>query len=258
MLNKNCNCACCNPKTKKILAVLIVAFIIFAVFVFAIKVFKEIDENGKNFNQQNTINITGKGEIFIKPDIAKISVSVEKNAYSLSDAQNQATNAINNVTKFLKDSGIEDKDIKTTNYNIYPRYDYIRDKGQVFRGYTVSQTLEVKIRKIGDTGKILAGVTSAGANQISGVSFTIDNEEVVKREARQKAIADAKEKAKQLAKDLGIKIGRLISFSESGNGDIIMPYAMKSEALGTGGPEPEIPSGENTVTVTVNLTYQIK
>jgi len=234
--------------------VLLSLLIAVLIFYFGVKSFNEMDNIS---DRQNTISVTGKGEIFIKPDIAKISVSVEKEAVSIADVQKQATDAINKIVEFLKSSGIEDKDIKTTNYSIYPRYDYLRT-GQVFRGYVVSQTLDVKIRKIDDAGKILAGATSAGANQIGGVSFTVDNEEAVKQEARQKAIADAKEKARQLAKDLGIKIGRLTNFSESGNGDIIMPYAMKSETLGTGGPEPEIPSGENKVTVTVNLTYQIK
>jgi len=231
-------------------------FIIVLIFYFGVKSFNEIDNRPV---QQNNISVTGKGEIFVKPDITKVSVSVEKNAYSVSDAQSQATNAINNVTKFLKDSGIEDKDIKTVNYSIYPRYDYLENQGRVFRGYTISQTLEIRIRKIEDTGKILAGVTSAGANQVGGVSFTIDDEEGVKRQARQEAINDAKAKAKQLAKDLGVKIVRLVSFSESGNDYYSPYYAESAKILGTGGgPEPEIPSGENKVTINVNLVYQIK
>ncbi len=246
-------------KLKEILMVVLGVFIIVLIFYFGVKSFNEIDNKGKVPGQQNTISVSGKGEIFIKPDIAKVSVSVEKNAYSVSDAQSQATNAINNVTKFLKDSGIEDKDIKTVNYSIYPRYDYLENQGRVFRGYTISQTLEIKIRKIEDTGKILAGVTSAGANQVGGVSFTIDDEERVKRQARQEAINDAKAKAKQLSKDLGVKIVGLISFSESGNDYYPPYYAESAKVLGTGGGEvPEVPSGENKITVNVYLTYQIK
>lgn len=232
-------------------------FIIVLIFYFGVKSFNEIDSRP---DQQNNISVTGKGEIFVKPDIAKVSVSVEKNAYSISDAQSQATNVINNVTKFLKDSGIEDKDIKTVNYSIYPRYDYLENQGRVFRGYTVSQTLEVKLRKIEDTGKILAGVTSAGANQVGGVSFTIDDEEGVKRQARQEAINDAKAKAKELAKDLGVRMGRLINYYEGENDWVPSPYGTKESILGVGGGEtaPEIPSGENKVIVNVTLTYQIK
>ena len=158
----------------------------------------------------------------------------------------------------MKESLVEDKDIKTTNYNIYPRYDWIEKIGRVFRGYAVTQTLEIKIRKIDKAGEILAGITKAGANQVGGVSFVIDDEEAAKRDARQKAIADAKTKAEQLAKDLGVKIVRLMSFSENGGN---YPYPVyKSEAMGIGGaePAPAVPAGENTVTVNVSLTYEIK
>ncbi len=106
---------------------------------------------GKDIMPTNTISVSGKGEVFVKPDIAKISVSVEKEAVSVTEAQNQATEAINKITFFLKESSVEDKDIKTTNYNIYPRYDWIEKAGRVFRGYVVSQTLEIKIRKIDKT-----------------------------------------------------------------------------------------------------------
>lgn len=245
---------------------LIIIFSIFLavlVLFFAVKTFNEVQSGkyiGQDITPSSTISISGKGEVFVKPDIAKISVSVEKEAVSVTEAQNQATEAINKITSFLKESSVEDKDIKTTNYNIYPRYDWIEKTGRVFRGYVVSQTLEIKIRKIDKTGEILAGVTKAGANQVGGVSFTIDDEEAVKREARQKAINDAQTKAEQLAKDLGVKIVRLVNFSESGNGGIIMPYKMEAmEATGMGGGgEPEIPSGENTVTINVYLTYEIK
>ncbi len=236
--------------------------IILGIFL-AVQAYNGIQEGryiGKDIMPTNTISVSGKGEVFVKPDIAKISVSVEKEAVSVLEAQNQATEAINKITAFLKESGIEDKDIKTTNYNIYPQYDYLEKTGRVFRGYIVGQTLEVKIRKIDEAGKILAGVTQAGANQVGGISFAIDDEEAAKRDARQKAIADAKTKAEQLAKDLGVKIVRLVNFSESG--EIPYPYPIyKTEALGVGGgPEisPEIPSGENTVTVNVSLTYEIK
>jgi uncharacterized protein YggE len=248
-------------KTKKILIALLSLFLAVLAVFFAVKVINEIKSGeyiGKDLPSVNTVTVSGKGEVFVRPDIAKISVSVEKEAVSVLEAQSQATEVINKITAFLKESGVEDKDIKTTNYNIYPRYDYLEKTGRVFRGYIVDQTLEIKIRKIDEAGKILAGITQAGANQIGGISFAIDDEEAAKRDARQKAIVDAKTKAEQLAKDLGIKFGHLISFSENGGG---YPYPVyKSEALGMGGaePAPAVPAGENTVTVNVSLTYEIK
>ncbi len=251
----------CVIKSKKLLILILAVFLAVLVIFFAVKTINEARSGkyiGKDIASMNIVTVSGKGEVFVKPDIAKISVSVEKEAVSVLEAQNQATEAINKITAFLKESGVEDKDIKTTNYSIYPQYDYLEKTGRVFRGYIVDQTLEVKIRKIDEAGKILAGVTQAGANQVGGISFTIDDEEAAKRDARQKAIADAKTKAEQLAKDLGVKFGHLISFSENGGS---YPYPVyKSEALGMGGaePAPAVPTGENTVTVNVSLTYEIK
>jgi hypothetical protein len=248
-----------NEKFKPLI-LLTSLFLAVLIIFFAVKTFNEV-QSGKYIGQDiifsSAINVSGKGEVFVKPDIAKISISMEKEAVSVTEAQNQATESINKITSFLKESLVEDKDIKTTNYNIYPRYDWIEKIGRVFRGYVVNQTLEIKIRKIDKTGEVLAGITQAGANQVGGVSFTIDDEEAVKREARQKAITDAKTKAEQLAKDLGVKLVRLVSFSENGGSYPIPIY--ESEALGIGrGEAPEIPAGENIVTVNVSLTYEIK
>lgn len=234
------------------------AFIIVLIVYFGVKSFNEIDNRP---DQQNAISVTGNGEVFVKPDVAQISLTVEKEAVSVIGAQEAATQAINKVVAFLKESKIEDKDIKTTNYNIYPRYDYLERSGRVLRGYVVSQTLDVKIRKIDEAGKILGGATMAGANQVGGINFTVDDMEAIKRQARQEAINDAKEKAKQLVKDLEVRMGRLINYSEGGNNWIPLPYATRESALGMGGGgeiAPEIPSGENKVTISVTLTYQIK
>lgn len=250
-------------KLKKIMAALASVFLAVLVIFFIAKSFNEIEQRkyiGQDIIPVNTITVSGKGEIFTKPDIAKISISVEKEALSVAEAQNKATEDINKIIAFLKGSSIEDKDIKTTNYNIYPRYDYLEEQGRVFRGYTVTQTLEIKIRKIDETGKILSGAALAGANQVGGIYFTVDDEEAPKREARQKAIIDAKEKSDQLAKDLGVKIVRLVSFYESG-GDSPYLYNLKAAGFGMGGeaaPAPEIPAGENKITTTVSLTYEIK
>lgn len=98
-----------------------------------------------------------------------------------------------------------------------------------------------------------------GANQVGGINFVIDDEDAVKEEARKQAIEKAKEKADQIAKDLGVSFGRLVSFYES-SGDFPIYRSYMAEGVGGGepAPAPEIPSGENKVTVTVNLTYEIK
>lgn len=243
-----------NEKLQKVLIVLAAVLAVF-VAVKAYNGFLEGKYIGKEFAPTSTISVSATGEVFAKPDIAQISLSVIKEAKTVIDAQKQNSEAINKITKFLKDSGVEDKDIKTTGYNIYPLYDYIEKQGRVFRGYEVRQSLEVKIRKIDDAGKILAGAAEAGANEVSGLSFKVDDEEVLKREARKQAIDKAKEKAGQLAKDLNINLLRLVNFSESGDAPI---YMMRAEGTGGGAVAPEIPTGENKISISVNLTYEIR
>lgn len=247
-----------SENLNKLLSILAVVLIIFV----GVRAYNGIIESkyiGNDVYPNRVITVSGTGEVFAKPDIAKISVSVVKTAKTVIEAQAQHTESINKVVKFLKDSGIDEKDIKTTNYNIYPQYDYTHDSGQVFKGYEISQSLDVKIRKIDEAGKIISGVTENGANQIGGVNFVIDDEDSLKRDAREIAINEAKEKAKQLAKDLHVDLERLISFNESNGG--MMYNTFKGEGMGGDiGPmsAPSIPAGENKISVSVNLTYEIK
>ena len=247
-----------DEKFKKIISVF---GIILSLYV-AVLAFNAVQEGryiGKEINPTNTINISATGEVFAAPDVANFSVSVVKEAKTAVDAQNQNAEAINKIVKFLKDSGIEDKDVKTSGYNIYPKYDYLEHQGQVFKGYEVTQSLDVKVRKIDEAGKILSGAVEMGANQVGGINLAIDNEDALKRAARQAAINEAKQKADDLVKDLGVNLGRLVSFSESSGGYPTPLYGMmKAEGLGGGATAPEIPTGENKISVSVNLTYEIR
>lgn len=246
---------------KNLIRLLSILVIVLAIFL-AIQAYNGFQEGkyiGKDIIPSNTITVSAFGEAFAKPDIAQISVSVVEEAKTVLEAQKKHSESINKVINYLKDSGMEEKDIKTSTYNIYPQYNWTESQGRVFIGYQITQTLDVKIRNLDKVGQILGGVTEMGANQIGGINFVIDDEDAVKREARKQAIEKAKEKADQIAKDLGVSFGRLVSFYES-SGDF--PIYRTSIAEGVGGgepvPAPEIPSGENKVTVMVNLTYEIK
>lgn len=215
----------------------------------------------------NVITVSGKGEVIIKPDIATVSFSVTAENLDVAKAQTESATKIDNIIAFLKTKGIEDKDIKTTNYNIYPRYNYVGATSyypytgkQELAAYVVSQTVEVKIRKIEEVGVILSGVGEFGITDVSGLTFTVDKVETINDQARDLAIEDAKAKAKVLAKGLGVKLVKITAFSEGGNYPIY--YGMeKSSALGIGGADviaPQVPVGENKITSTVSITYEIK
>jgi uncharacterized protein len=225
-----------------------------------------------NFMGPTTINVRGEGEVFAKPDIGSFSFSVRAEGKDAAEAQNKSAEAMNAVLAYLKEAGVEDKDVKTTNYTLYPTYDYGEDRvcawGQycppvdpVIDGYEVSQMVEVKVRDLDKSGDLISGVGGKGATDISGLSFTIDDETELKAQAREQAIEEAKEKAKQLADDLDVRIVRMVGFYEEEN--YPMPYyggyggdmAMSKESAMV---SPGMPTGENTITATVNITYEIK
>lgn len=187
-----------------------------------------------------------------------------------SEAQEQAAKKMNKILSFLKKNDVEEKDIKTTNYNVYPRYVYNREicaggycppgGERELVGFEVNQTISVKVRNTDDAGGIVSGVGELGASNISGLNFTIDDEEELLKEARKKAIDEAQEKAKELAKDLGVKLVRVVSFSDFGGEPYYPRYDFaESAVLGKGGGVvPEIPVGENKIVSSVSITYEIR
>ena len=163
------------------------------------------------------------------------------------------------------------RSIKTTDYSINPQYDYVngvcepggacRPGSQTLRGYQVTQTLEVKVRDTKKAGDLLSGVGSKGATQVSSLSFTTDDDDKLKADARAKAITDAKGKADELAKQLGVSLVRVVGFSEDGNYPVYYAKTMAMDSAGMGSapsPAPELPTGQNKITSNVSVTYEIR
>ncbi|HVT75131.1 MAG TPA: SIMPL domain-containing protein [Candidatus Paceibacterota bacterium] len=216
----------------------------------------------------NVITVSGTGEIIATPDIATFNFAVEKEGASVPEAQKKATDGMNAILAYLEKAGVDDKDIKTESYNIYPRYDYIQTSmygggKQVLAAYVVSQNITVKVRDLDKAGELLSGIGEYGATNVSGLNFSIDDHIKVERQARDAAIADAREQAELLAKSLGVKIVRLVNFSENNYGYPTPMYYAKDAAMGMGGvanqsSAPSIPTGENKITSNVSVTYEIR
>ncbi len=209
----------------------------------------------------NTVSFSGEGKILAKPDIAIIDLSVITQDATSKGAQNENSAKTQKITNFLKAQKIAEKDIKTTSYNIYPQYKYPRNDSPEISGYQVSETIEVKIRNLEQTSTIVDGAVTAGANQVNGPNFQIENPEKLKDQARSLAITDAKSKASALRGQLGISLGKIVNFSENTGGYPIIYEKAMPLGLGGGGvvpPSPALSTGENEITVDVTLTYQIK
>lgn len=219
----------------------------------------------------NTITVEATGDATAVPDVAIISFSVVENADTVEDAQTAATEKMNSALAYLKGQSIEEKDIKTTGYNVYPKYEYpqpcygtvcpMMEREPRIIGYEVSQSVEVKVRDTAKTGTVLQGIGSLEVQNISGPNFSVDDADSVKEEARMEAIKNAREKARALARELGVNLGKVVSFSENTG---YYPYPMYDKAMGMGGaemaasaPAPELPVGENETTISVMITYEI-
>ena len=220
----------------------------------------EINQVSNTATTTNTVSFSGEGKITAKPDIAIISASIVTQAVDSKSAQDSNSTKSNAVDSFLKNQGIAEKDIKTSGYNITPQYKYPPYGGQAtITGYQVTQSYEIKVRDLTKVSAILDGLVTAGANQVNNLGLQIENPDALKSQARQLAIDDAKKKAKELEKQVGIRLGKIVNFSEGSNGyPVPMYFDTKLEGRGGGGPEPTISIGENDVVVNVTITYQIK
>lgn len=251
----------CRGADKILKALLMLALIIFLAILSANQ-WKQRDYIGKSEENPHTITISGEGKVIGVPDIALISLGLNIEKTTVAAAQEESTKKMNDIIKALKDLSIEEKDIQTTTYSIYPRYDYIKDRGQVLRGYAVNQRVQVKIRDLSKIGAVVAKGTELGANQVGSLSFTIDEPEELRQEAREKAIANAKEKAEALADAADVKLGKVVNFSESTSGSIAPRTMVAEMAYGKGGGDeemimPDIEEGSMEIIIYATISYEI-
>ena len=274
-----------NQKSYLTKAILI--FVVIVSLYFVVKIFAEMKSYSLlgESDQPATISFSGHGEVTAVPDIATVYFTISKDAKTAKDAQDSVAVIEKKALDVLKAKGVEDKDIKTADASVYPKYEYRQavcspvpigegtagvtvspsspyycpSGKQVQTGYTASESITVKIRKTDDAGAIMQELGIAGVSNLSGPNFAIDKEDALKAEARKKAIDDAKAKAEVLAKDLGVSLVKITSFSENGNYPIM--YASKGMALDSASSAPTpavLPKGENTISSDVTITYEIR
>ena len=260
----------------KIMVASFVLLIVLSVFT-ALKAVNEVREYqfmGRESLNAATISVTGEGEALAIPDLAVFSFSVVEEAKNIPEVQEVAAEKANKIIDFLKGEGVDEKDIQTSNYSVNPVYEYIDrvvycitypcppQNERVLRGYEVNQSLSVKVRETEMAGELVTGVGNLGVSYISGPNFTVDDEAELQREARAEAIADAEKKAKELAKDLGVRIVSVAGFSESGAYPYYFRAAAEDAKFGLGGmggaSAPSLPEGENKIISNINIIYAIR
>ncbi len=212
-------------------------------------------------NKQSTFDVQGESKILTVPDKAMINMGITVNESTVKAAQDKANGIINSVSDELGKLGVEKADIKTENYTLYPQYDY--NAGQRIVGYNVNAMLSVSMKDFSKLNQAVDSATRVGANQISGISFTLSDEKrkEVEDQARQEAIDNAKEKAQKLASQAGMRLGRIINVSESPEGNKgLYPMAMDASMArtqgGGGGAPTNVEPGSTTFSYTVTLSYE--
>lgn len=256
-------------KDKKISISVFILIVILSLFVF-IKGINEVKGSsyvGRGNQPANVISVNGSGDVLAVSDIANINVNLTKDGVTAKEAQDLLNESIAKTLTYLKEQKIDDKDIKSEYGGLSPKYSYEKcytypcpNTDPKIVGYTANQSIAIKVRVVDSASIIRTGLAGLGITDISGPTFSIDNEEGFKDQARSKAITEARTKAKVLAKDLGVQLGKVVSFSENAGGNNYPMYEAKTMMAGAGADvtAPVLPKGENKITSNVTITYEIR
>jgi len=223
-----------------------------------------------NLGANRTITLSAQGKVYAKPDIAILTFSVITQGKVASEVQKENNQKMSQVVDFIKKNGLKSEDMQTIVYNLNPQYDYnwCRKGANDYThcspkiiGYELSQTIQLKIRDFDKIDTVVGGLSLAGANNISNISFTIEDPENYKNLAKIEAINKVKERAKIFSRETGIRLGKIISLSESYG----TPYyaeelkSLPAPSLGGTSSEPApIQTGNQEITAVIAITYQIK
>jgi uncharacterized protein YggE len=210
-------------------------------------------------NQQEGIWVSGRGEVAAAPDIAILQLGISAQRASVAEAQSEAATAMDKVMTALSQSGVASKDIQTQQFSIQQVTKWDQDKQeQIVIGYRVDNMVVAKIRNIDKTGSIIDTVAVAGGDytRIDSISFSIDDPSNYKKEARDKAMADAEAKAEQLANLSGVKLGKPTYVTESISYPVY-PTPVRAEAMPAPAAVTPISPGETKISIDVQVAYAI-
>ena len=208
-----------------------------------------------------TLNVNGTGQVLLSPDIAYIYIGVHTEEATAADAVTTNNQETQKVIDALKAAGVDAKDIRTSNFNIWPNQQYGPDGQQTGVKYVVDNSVFVTVRNLDNLGDLLDAAVAAGANSINSIQFDVSDKTEALKEARAEAVKDAKAQAQELADAAGLKLGEVqtVGFYDS------MPTpSMNSYGKGGGGAmmetaaEVPIQPGQLSLTVTVSMSYEIK
>ncbi len=211
-------------------------------------------------DEMRTVRVVGEAERFVAPDTASLSFTITRRAATIGAATDSVNTRMAELLSYMESFGIEEKDIQTKNYNLNPEYRYEGEtRNRIFDGYRINQSIAVVVRDLDNLEKVISGIGTQGVDGFSGPRFYVENDEEIREELRKEAIAHAKEKAKILGKDLGVRLDTIVGFSESGV-PVQFDYA-KTRMSGLAVEESvdaNIPVGEDRLRASVTISFEIE
>jgi uncharacterized protein YggE len=206
-----------------------------------------------------TLTLNVEGRATRTPDIAEISGGVVTSAPTAAAAMAENATRMNAVVNAVRKAGIADRDIQTAGINLAPQYRYDNNQPPVLTGYQATNTVNLRVRKIADTGKLLDALVSVGANQINGPNFRVDDSESALDEARQAAVKTAKARADLYAKATGLRVRRIVTLSESGGFEPgPRPMMMKAMAMDAAAAPTPVAPGEVSLTINLTVVFELE
>lgn len=248
---------------RKILLTLfgiLLVYVTFYVGVLSRNVMEQYYHIGQADESERTITVTGYGKVEAKNDIAVTTLGYTNTDADVTKAQSDNTKVMNQLMSDLESQGIDSKDLQT-DYSISPQYSYVNNVQQL-QGYQVNSTVAVKIRDLSKISAILSLAGKYGANEVGGLNFTIDDPETLKDQAQMLAVADAKAKAAQLSRSLGVVLGGVVAYNDYESSPTSpMPMYAAKDSLMMAAPAAlaptDIAAGSNAYEMNVSVTYKI-
>ncbi|MAM11082.1 MAG: hypothetical protein CML23_11605 [Rhizobiaceae bacterium] len=209
-----------------------------------------------------TISISAEGDATLVPDMATVSLSVISQADDTSTAMADNASAMQKVIAALKEDGIAERDIQTANFSVSPRYEQVKapdgSTQSEIVGYEVRNGLNVRVRDLAKLGAVLDRAVALGVNSGGGIALSNSDPSAAEDEARREAVARALAKAETLAEAAGVSLGNVLSISEQSSMPQPMMFARSDMMMAKAEGAPPIAAGENTYTITVNMTLAIE
>lgn len=251
-----------GPLGRKLMATLmgiLLAYLIIYVGTLIKNNLREYGTIGKADKMERTLTVDAEGKVAITPDIALITMGMTAEGKNVAEAQQKNTEVMNKLLEKVKALGVDKTDVQTTNYNIFPNYDYT-DGAQTIRNYQVNQNVAIKIRDLTKANQVLALAGEVGANNVSGLQFTVDDRDSYKEKARDLALQKISAKRDALARSLGVSLRSIVSYHEyevTGGGDLYK-YGMGGTPEAAVNSAPSVEPGKNEVVMRVTVVFEVK